>query len=259
MITLFTVPRAFEGQIDLIQQNALLSWKLLPNSPQIIVLGDEIGNREICNEYEIDFIPNVKTSIQGTPLVNDIFKKAQEQAFYDIMAFVNTDIILMKSFVDAVIKIINEFKNFLLIGQKHDIELRERIDFEDNLWEKKLIDKVELEGKLHAPCGIDYHVFRKGNWLDLPPFVIGRSSYDCWITAQSIKKGDAVIDGTKFIYAIHQKHKHKYLKDGRPILEGLEAKNNRELGGSDVFKGFVSYATWKMTNDGLIKKRLGNN
>jgi len=246
MITLFTVPRAFEGHMDLIQRNALMSWKVLKCSPQIILVGNENNIQGFCELYKMDFISNVELSSYGTPLVNDVFKKAQEMAQYDIMAFVNTDIKLMDDFVDGIIEVSKKFSNFLLVGQKYDIDIRERIDFEDSLWKQELMNKIKSEGKLHAPCGIDYHIFKKGLWPNIPPFVIGRSSYDNWLVAQAFKERCMVIDGTKVICAAHQQHKHRCLENGRGILEGPEAENNRKLGGNLVHSGFTSNATWEI-------------
>lgn len=255
MLTIFTVPRPFEGHIDLIQRNALMSWKVLKDSPQIILFGNEIGIKEVCEEYEMDCIQNVKTSPQGTPLVNNVFDKAQEVSQYDIVAFVDADIILMDDFIDTVIRVSKKFKDFLLIGQRYDIDMEERIGFDNPLWKQNIKDKVKNEGILHPTCGEDYHVFRKGAWLGMPSFVIGRSCYDNWITATAIKRGDAVIDGTKTICAIHQEHERRKLEDGRSILEGHEAKNNRTLAGDIVQQGFTSHALWEITIEGVIKCR----
>ena len=246
MLTIFTVPRLFEGHIDLIQRNALMSWKILKGSPQIILLGNETGASEICKDYDIDFVPDVKlSSVTNTPFVNDVFKKAQEKAQHNIMAFVNTDIILMDDFIDAIECVSKRFEKFLLVGQKYDIDVKEKIDFEFSLWKQDLIN---IEGRLHATCGIDYHVFKKGLWPNIPSFVIGRSSYDNWLTAQAFEEGCIGIDGTKVIYAIHQNHKHRRLENGRDILEGPETKNNRKLAGSLVHGGFTSHATWEVVH-----------
>jgi len=246
MLTIFTVPRPFEGHIDLVQRNAVMSWKTLKHSPQIILLGNEAGTSEICKEYDINFISDVKLSSYGTPLVNDVFDKAQGIAQYNIMAFVNTDIILMDDFIAAIKSVSKRFENFLLIGQKHDIDIKERIDFGDSLYKRNFVSKIKTQGKLHAPCGIDYHIFKKGLWSNIPPFVIGRSSYDNWLVAQAFKERCMVIDGTKVICAAHQQHKHRCLENGRGILEGPEAENNRKLGGNLVHSGFTSNATWEI-------------
>lgn len=256
MITIFSIPRAFEGHIDLVQRNALTSWSILKNSPQIILLGNEIGTSEICKEYGIDFIPDVKLSSYGTPFVKDVFDKARVAARYDTIAFINADIILTNTFINAIVQAKKEFTNFLLIGQRYDIDIKERMDFESSSWEQDFINKIKLEGKLHAPCGLDYHVFKKDYCFDILPFVIGRSAYDCWITAQFIKKGNIVIDCTKFIYAIHQKHEPNCLENGSLVLEGYEADNNKKLAGQDVHKGYTLHATWIMTGKGEIEKRI---
>ena len=49
-MTLFTTPKAFRGHIDVIQRNALKSWKLLDHDVEIIVFGDDEGAAEVCGE-----------------------------------------------------------------------------------------------------------------------------------------------------------------------------------------------------------------
>ena len=79
MITIFSIPKAFEGHIGIIQRNAIISWLKLKNHPEIILFGNESGTEEICKEFNLKFIPDVKVNEYGTPLCNDMFKRAQEE------------------------------------------------------------------------------------------------------------------------------------------------------------------------------------
>ena len=43
LITIFSIPKAFSGEIDVIQRNAVRSWRALGPDVQVILLGDEEG------------------------------------------------------------------------------------------------------------------------------------------------------------------------------------------------------------------------
>ena len=42
--------------------------------------------------------------------------------------------------------------------------------------------------RFHAPCGIDYFIYQKGTFVNMPDFLIARQSFDCAITGYAIKK-----------------------------------------------------------------------
>ena len=50
MLTLFTVPRPFKKDIDIIQHNAIKSWSLLSPKPEIILIGDDYGVGDVARE-----------------------------------------------------------------------------------------------------------------------------------------------------------------------------------------------------------------
>ena len=103
MITIFTNPRPFKKQFDRIQRNAISSWLHLNPRCQILLCEDEEGTtKNVAEELGVGYISNVKTTEFGTPLIDDVFKKAQELAAYDTLAQINTDIILMDDFPAAV-------------------------------------------------------------------------------------------------------------------------------------------------------------
>ena len=65
------------------------------------------------------------------------------------------------------------------------------------------------KGKLHAPCGIDYFIYQKGTFIDMPDFLIARQSFDCAITGYAIKKEHILeVDLTQAVFAIHQNHNY---------------------------------------------------
>lgn len=230
MLTIFSVPRPFNGHIGLIQENAIASWKILKNNPQVILLANESGTAEVCKKYNVDFIPDVKLNSFGTPLVNDVFRKAQGAAQFEIVAYVNSDIILTNSFIDATMKASKQFQSFLLVGRRYDLSITKKVDFSNSMWEQIIRDRVKKESSLHSPTGMDYQVFRRGAWMNMPPFIVGRPVWDCWFVTQAKKVKHEVIDTTEAVFIIHQKHDYKRAEDGSILVRtGPEALRNREL------------------------------
>src|SRR6202140_1800579 len=98
MITIFTTPKPFYGHIDVIQRNALRSWKNLFSDIEIIVFGSEAGAAEVCGELGLRHEPHVETNSFGTKRIDWIFQRAQQIARHDFLCYVNCDILLLSDF-----------------------------------------------------------------------------------------------------------------------------------------------------------------
>ena len=210
MITIFSNPRPFNGPFDLIQQNAIKSWKHLNSKVQIILFEDEEGTtKKIANELHVDLITDVKTNEFGTPLIDGVFEKIKEYAKFDIVAQVNADIILSNDFVKTINKVclLLEKNPFLMVGRRWDLDVKKAIKFDSQgMWFQKLINRLPIEGKLHGMSGIDYWIFRKDYLFDPPPFVVGRPGFDSWLVYKARSNKIPVIDATELITIIHQNH-----------------------------------------------------
>ena len=53
MITLFAIPKPFDGSVDLIQRNAIASWSRLGPHVDVLLLGDGTGIEEIAQQYGV--------------------------------------------------------------------------------------------------------------------------------------------------------------------------------------------------------------
>ncbi|GAG41446.1 unnamed protein product, partial [marine sediment metagenome] len=195
MLTLFAIPKPFGGHIGMIQINAIQSWLQLRPPCEIILFGDEKGMAEVAAEYGVKHIPNVERNKYGTPLINDVFRMAQELASQPLMCYVNADIILMSDFLAGVQRV-RKKRRFLLVGQRWDVDLDKLWNFDKPNWEVRLRACVAKAGKLHPSCGIDYFVFPKGLWGDIPPFTVGRPAWDNWLIYRARLKHSCVIDAT---------------------------------------------------------------
>jgi len=139
VLTLFAIPKTFHGHIGLIQTNALKSWTRLRDSVQIILFADENGTADKATQFGVEHVAEVSRNEYGTPLLGDIFSKAQAHVKHDVMCYVNADIILMSDLVQAVVKAVRRRKRaFLLVGQRWNIDVRTAVDFSDSNWQNRL-------------------------------------------------------------------------------------------------------------------------
>jgi diadenosine tetraphosphate (Ap4A) HIT family hydrolase len=179
-LTIFACPKPFTNpHIAIIQRNAIISWTLLRPRTEIILFGDEEGTAEICQELGLRHLREIVRNEFGTPVLNDIFEKAQQLANYEVLCYVNADIILMSDLIHAINQISQWQKSFLMVGQRWDLDMRELLDFSKNDWEEHLRVLAMHFGNKRLPNLIDYFVFPKGLFTDIPPFVIGRYLSPC--------------------------------------------------------------------------------
>lgn len=250
MLTLFSIPKPFRGHIAVIQGNAIQSWTLLRPACEIILFGDEEDTAEIAKEFGICHIPEIACNKFGTPLLHDLFAKAQAMAADDFLCYVNTDIILMSDFLAGVQRV-RKNQRFLLVGQRWDVEVDKPWDFDKPDWEARLRSYARENGKLHAVTGIDYFVFPKGLWSDIPPFALGRTVWDNWLIYQARLKHSCVVDATQVVTAIHQNHDYAHSSRAKTgTRKGPEAKRNLELAGGYRHVFTLKDATHVLTPSG---------
>lgn len=251
MLTLFAIPKQFQGPIEVIQRNAIKSWTLLRPRPEIILFGDDGGTAEAAKEFGVGHVAKIERNEYGTPLINDLFEKAQRLATHEVLCYINADIILMSNFVEAFPLVANRKSRFLVVGQRWDIEIKQPLDFSAD-WENKLHSYVISQGSLHPPTGIDYFVFPRGIWSEMPPLAIGRTIWDNWLIYQARARGVPVIDATDVVMAVHQDHNYMHVPSSAvDAWEGPEAKRNLELAGGWGHVFTLQDATHKLTHRGI--------
>lgn len=252
-ITLFATPKYFKPPFTMIQYNAIRSWLSLDPTPEVILCGNDEGVAGAAVELGVTHIPDIELSAKGTPLVNSIFSRAQKVAKNSILAYVNSDIVLMGDFLDTLDIVSSVFHHqFMIIGQRWDLWVDDYIDFSNVLWEHELRKKVEKIGKLHPQCGIDYFVFEKGFGMDMPPFNLGRTCWDNWIVSHALRIGLDVVDATEKVFAVHQNHDYSHTGGEKKARKGDEAIINRRLLRKNI--AFIQEAKWRFLNNKLVKK-----
>lgn len=254
MLTIFTIPKPFKDHIGIIQRNALRSWSNLSPSCEVILCGDDEGVAQTARQFGVRHIHDLVRNSYGTPLLSSAFECVQEIARNNLICYVNADIILFSDLLEAIKRI--PFEQFLMVGQRCDLEVSSEIDFESKDCWSKLKDDLRSQGLLHGASGIDYFVFPKDSIGKLPDFAVGRPGWDNWLIYRARSLGFPVIDATKAVQIIHQNHDYSHVKERRGnTYEGPEGDENvRLMGGPE--KAYTIYdATWMLTSTELKPAR----
>src|SRR5947207_4528868 len=146
MLTIFTLPKPFEGDIGRAQRNAMFSWKRLDPKGQIILCGDAPELDDIASQFELDRATGIAYNEFGTPLVSSAFRRAAELSRNEVLCYANSDLIFPPSFVTAVRYVLAELPRFLIVGECWDVsvdeEMLEHDSIAGNSWEEALRERA---------------------------------------------------------------------------------------------------------------------
>ena len=250
MLTLFSIPKAFKGHTAVIQFNAIRSWLELKPSCQIILLGDDEGTAEMAAELGVLHLPDVQRSEAGTPLISSIFALAQANAKYPLLCYVNADIILLSDFLKAANRI--PVRPLLMVGRRWDLDVTEPLDFTDKEWESKLRMRLEQSGRLHGISGMDYFLYSSGLFDTIPPFAVGRTTWDTWLIYSARQQKTSIVDASNVVSIVHQNHDYGHVAGATDkVIKGPESIKNWELGGNGRYVMTLEHATHRLTQQTL--------
>lgn len=249
MLTIFSAPKAFNGHIGIIQENAIRSWHRLSPSPKIILFSEDARTVDLAKRLDVLVETSVATNSHGTPLVSDMFRQADGIAAGDVLAFISSDIILSQSVVDAARIAASWSENFLMVAQRRDADVRDPIEFDDESDSRWVA--LAARSKLHSPGAIDLFVYRRGQYAGMPPFAIGRTSYDNWLLWNTAASGMPLIDATEYVTLIHQNHDYSHAPSV-DVWYGDEARENRKWVKHWSQYYSIVHANWKLVADGRI-------
>jgi predicted O-methyltransferase YrrM len=197
-LTLFTIPKPFEGHIGMIQRNAIVSWTLLEPRPEIVLCGSEPGTEELAKELGLKHQPDIKYNDMRTPLLDSIFGMIQDLSETDVLMYVNADIILLGNLKAAVESLWKFDRAFLCIGERCNLDVTEAIDFTNKTWRDDILAKLPQAGRSGDIWSIDYFIFTPGLWPHIPPFAVGRFYWDNWLVGNALWQGKKVADATRY-------------------------------------------------------------
>jgi len=255
-LTLFTAPKPFSNpHIDMIQRNALRNWLALGEDIEVVVIGDEPGIGDACQEMNILHLPDVKCNELGTPLISSIFNLARGVNDSPCLAYVNADILFLPGIIESLDQITREKQQFLGVGQRWDLDVESAISFDDD-WADDLDESVHRNGKLHGQTGSDYFIFPRACFLDIPDFAVGRAGWDNWMIFKARWEHWPVIDMTDALRIVHQNHDYAHLPGGIIHFHQPETQVNVKLAGGRITILELSDATHFLEDGHLRRKPL---
>lgn len=259
MLTIFGTPKAFFGQTAVDQTNAIISWKMMLPEAQIILIGDDPGTSSVAEQLGVSHVPGVATNDLGTPRLDDIFRIAQKNAQYDILMYINADIVFTHSLATHMGSLSAHFKdgnNILAIGRRWDTKQKFvlKSDNSDLNQFYKTISTAVSDSKLHGRSGLDYFIFNK-NSFRLPAFLIGRPCWDNWLLWHCYKNKFSIIDCTDTLTVLHQDHDYSHSASGgaRRVL-GHEWDHNVRVAGGYRNQENLLCVTHRLTNYGVVRR-----
>lgn len=234
-LTIFSAPKPFDRlHISIIQRNAIRSWIELGKEVEVILLGDESGIAETAREFGVRHIAEIKRNSQGTPLLDSIFDLAAENSDSPVLAYLNSDILVLPNFLNTAREVSQQTKEYLIVGQRWDLDITRELDFSSG-WQAGLWRNCQENGRLHPRGGSDYFIYPRGAFQNMPAFALGRAGWDNWMIYEGRKRGWKVIDATSSVDIIHQTHDYNHLPDGKPHYKLPESFDNlRMAGGKQV-------------------------
>lgn len=257
MLTVFSIPKPFAGDVAAIQRNAVRSWVALASDVQVVLLGDEHGVADAARELGAGHAATVARSDHGTPRIDDAFARIDELAEHELRCFVNADILLLDDFLPAVSRVRRAFERFLVVGETRDLEIRDEPPLETAEQRQALQRRALEQGESRGATAIDYFVFTAGLFDPVPPFVVGRARFDNWLVWRARQRGP-VVDATRAIAAVHQRHDYAHVEGGFEEAHfGEEARRNEQLAGTGNRIYTIYDASHRLRSDGSIRRHAG--
>jgi hypothetical protein len=252
-LTILAIPKPFSGHIGVIQRNAIRSWTKLRPRPEIYLFGEEEGVAETAAELGIH-TADIARSEFGTPILDDLMRRGCEFEHTPLVAYVNSDIILLQECLDAVVDIHERFSKFLAVAYRSNIDLTESLDFDAD-GEMKLRREILPFGVRGDPTSIDVFIFPPNVYQEVPPFAIGRGWFDQWLIKEACRQQIPVVDMTNVARAIHQNHEYAHIGGSlQAILSTEEGQRNLAFYGGEPHAFSLLNATHELLPDRTIRR-----
>ena len=255
MLTIFTTAKPFRGHVNVIQRNALKSWKLLHPDVQLLLFGDDEGAAQACSEIGVEHQPVIEKNEFGSIRIDSMFSRAQVLARHGLLCYLNCDILLMSDFLHALRRVHSAHPEFLMIGRRWDAPITEPIDFSDPRWQERTRSFALASNKQRDEWWIDYFAFHRGLFAsDIPALAVGRPRWDNWTVWRAISSGNPVVDASSAVVAVHQNHDYSYFPQGlQGVFKSVEAQRNLELAGGWGHLRTIADATHVFGPNGLTR------
>ncbi|MBI2710039.1 MAG: hypothetical protein HYX34_10135 [Actinobacteria bacterium] len=257
-LTILSTPKRFDGLFDVIQTNAITSWTRLEPRPEVILFGRDQGTAEICAELGLRHVPEVRSTPEGTPLLSDMFLRGQALASNDVVCWSNADVVFTDSLLVAArhVALRRSGRSLYVVGCRTDIDQTEPLDLSDG-WQGRLAASARADGERKPVNWIDWFMFPRGLFTDLPDFAIGRPGYDQWLIWRAADLGAEVVDASDFVTAVHQRHDYSHVGSRSVAFRGPEAQRNAAIVDDWRHYHSIAHARLRLERDGSLTKAHG--
>ena len=162
--------------------------------------------------------------------------------------------ILGPDFVRAIEQLSEQTQSdrWLAIGQRTDLRVDHKVDFEDPDQVNLLWRDCKDNGVRSSRVCKEFFAFPRELFREIPPFAVGRGNWDNWMVANAKTQKIPVIDLSEKVTVLHQSHNYSHLKASRMscYVNGVEAIENQRLaGGRNLIAG--STCTHRLCDSGV--------
>jgi hypothetical protein len=244
LLTFATWPKPFEGLTATRQRAAVRSWKRLGPS-QVLLFGDADGVSEAAMDLGVEHIPQVARNGYGTALLDDLLATTRSVAQSPLICLANSDVVIGDDLLRAADLLASQ-GSFLLIGRCADVD--------EAYADEPVADLLERgrSAGLRDAGALDFFVFPRDLYEDVPAFALGRAGFDNWLVWRARDLGVPVVDGTGAVRPVHLRHEYNHVPGGRAwSYTGAEARRNVELAGGWLHLYNVDDASHRLLPDGL--------
>lgn len=255
-LAIFTAPKPFKDpHIQIIQRNAVQSWKVLGDEVEVWLVGNEQGVEQAAHDLEVGCIPDVQRNNSGTPRIDSIFASVREKSSAPLLCYVNADILLFTDFLQTLTNVRSQFERFLIIGRRWDAPVTMPLEIKPG-WHRDFVEATLKTAKLHRAAGSDYFIFPREEFMDIPTFAVGRAGWDNWMIYKGRCDHMAVIDATDSVVVIHQNHDFSHFSDGKIHRLQPESVENLDLAGGRHTVFTIHDSNYKMVGGEVQRVRL---
>ena len=257
-LTIFAIPKPFIGRVDVVQRNAINSWRQLTPFVEVILAGDDQGVAEAARGFGVRHLSGIQTNRHGTPLLSSAFKLVHQHSATPLLAYCNSDVILLPDFVVAIRRLMfsSEISDFIAIGRRTNLQVDHLIDFGNQNEVQRLIADCNASGRRESIVCKEFFVFPRTRFRKIPDFAVGRGNWDNWMVHEAKRLEIPVVSVTDCVLTIHQNHDYAHVKSSRlnGYVSGEEARENQRLaGGRHLINGSTS--DWRLRRAGLTPIR----
>jgi hypothetical protein len=154
--------------------------------------------------------------------------------------------LFLGGFMEAVQQVASWRDRFLMVGQRKNVNLDQPELYGSPDQEERLRALVKQQNLYVPPGAMDYFVFRRGLFIRIPQFAVGRGCWDNWVLSKALSSKIPIVDASAVVSAVHQNHEYTPAQQ----VQSPESKRNYEVA-SERHLCTLDDATHTLTSAGI--------